>query len=98
MGTINQFILELKLKQIPIIWQDKSIFFPCRNLNLRNRIKLFAHVNSKIYEMIRDNLPFDLPIYVVEGLTSLKKSIRYLNWPKKPQKIFTSNSFWEMKF
>ena len=94
LGTINQFILELKLKQIPIIWQDKSIFFPCRNLNLRNRIKLFAHVNSKIYEMIRDNLPFDLPIYVVEGLTSLKKSIRYLNWPKKPQKIFTSNSFW----
>ena len=27
LGTINQFILELKLKQIPIIWQDKSIFF-----------------------------------------------------------------------
>lgn len=94
LGTVNQFILELQLKQIPVIWRDDPIFFPSKDLIVRKRIKIFAKENLKIYKMIRDNLPFDLPIYAVEGLSFVKKSLRDLNWPKKPKKIFTSNSFW----
>ena len=92
--TINQLTLELMLKQIPIIWNNKNLIFPEKDVLMRSKIKVEPSGSSKLEEIIAKNIGNDLPIYAIEGLDLIKKNIKELNWPEKPKTIFTSNSFW----
>lgn len=92
--AINDVYLQLKLNQIPVLWENAIIDYPKRNIEIRKKIKITRSENSKLEELIRKYIPLDLPTYAIEGLESIKKKNKFLKWPKKPKSIYTANSFW----
>ena len=91
---INDVYLQLKLNQVPVLWDNEIINYPKRDIEIRKEIKIKYSESNKLEDLIRKHISFDLPIYAVEGLECIKKKIASSKWPKKPKSIYTANSFW----
>ena len=84
--------LQLRLKQIPRIWEKLSIPNFDFNIEMRNW-SLNLSENSNIFEKIVNNMiPLHIPRVYLEGYGELMKCIDDLPWPKHPKSIFTSNN------
>lgn len=88
--------LELSLGQIPKFTKTESIQAGLASdaVLRRNLTNMFIKEKTNNLEHIVRSLVFELiPICYLEGLSSLHNIVEKQSWPRKPEKIFTSNSF-----
>ena len=88
-----EFLLQLKLRQFPKIWEDKQIPKSEVDTSFRKSI-FFNHNPTNDFEFFVQKSIFKfIPICYLEGYKTLQYSVSKLMWPKNPKAIFSSNKF-----
>jgi len=86
--------LQVKLGQIPVIYQGKNYANFTLSCNSRSwQLRGFKSSN-KFEEFAREIIPAQLPLTYLEGYKKLISQVRNNYWPAKPKLIWTSNSFY----
>jgi len=93
----RQILLQLKLGQFPRVWENKEIPFFKLNLEMRKwnldyPYKLEESVLIEYLNIILRLIPKFIPRSYLEGFEYLNSKKLTSNWPKSPQKIFTTSS------
>ena len=87
-------LLELKLKQIPLLWPKIEINYSKRNEELRSKINFkLDEKNTSFENYLKFNLPDFLPTFVLEDFKNIKEIAESKIYPKNPKFIFTSGSY-----
>ncbi|OUW35608.1 MAG: hypothetical protein CBD35_06510 [Verrucomicrobia bacterium TMED175] len=89
----NEFLLNIKLKQIPKFYSEISKNFESKLDLYKRRWKLNGQSNNEFEILLRELVPQQIPIYYIENYNNLIKFVLNLKWPKKPKAIFTSGSY-----
>jgi putative transferase (TIGR04331 family) len=100
-GFWNEFILSIKLRQLPLIFDNLfNLFYFKKKLNLcKNKInnnlrefikKDFLYKNS-FEENLFKNLILEMPSIFIENFNDFEKSNKIMNFPTTTKKIFLSN-------
>ncbi len=97
LGKRRQILLQLKLRQFPRVWTKKEIPFFKLNLemrkwNLEYPYKLKESELIEYLNIILKLIPKFIPRSYLEGFQYLNSNKLTSNWPKSPQKIFTTGS------
>ena len=91
---LSEKILELYLKQVPQLWQEKEIIYDNFDKDLRENIVLVKNNNEKnIENFIRQMIPSSLPICFVESFKKIYQNAGHKDFPENPKFIFISNGF-----
>ncbi len=93
LGVKRNIKLQIKLKQIPQLWQRVTAPKAEVSAQLRDR-KLPEFEGEEFEKLIRMLIPKNIPRLYLEGYPSMLKQSNDLPWPKFPKAIFTSNSLW----
>ena len=90
---VNEDIrLQLRLKQIPRLWE--FIPPPKAEVNDTKRGWVLGKPDKEGFStMIRQMIPGHIPTIYIEGYQELIRICNKQRWPEKPKLIFTSNSF-----
>ncbi|MBF0205441.1 MAG: hypothetical protein HQK53_00995 [Oligoflexia bacterium] len=89
----TDFLLQLSLKQIPIIHHTEAAPNIGADLQLRNSIQTTAKNFEGFENCIRTLLFQNIPTLYLEGYYALREKVKKLKWPKKPKIIFTSVAY-----
>ena len=89
----QDFLLQLKLGQIPKLWRTVSV--PKTPVNpLARQWEVLPPRNSDDFPAIlRMMILRHIPTAYLEGYGSLLRLVQDLSWPKNPKVIFTSNAY-----
>lgn len=91
----KSILLQIKLGQFPKIWRSISISHFDLNYDLRNWSLSKKKLKKNTFAaFIRDFIPMNIPLSVLEGFYRMQEVSRDISWPKVPKAIFTSNAFW----
>ena len=85
--------LQVKLGQIPKIWQKIEVPRGAIDPAKRKWGKEQLRANSEFPELVRYLIPRQIPVCYLEGFRMALDSVSKLPWPKNPKLIFTSNSY-----
>jgi putative transferase (TIGR04331 family) len=84
--------LQLRLKQIPKIWEKISPPDFVLNMEMR-QWHLNNNVNENSFErVVQLMIPLHIPMAYLEGYKEILDCVDDQPWPKKPKAIFTSNN------
>ena len=91
LGLRNELILNLRLGQLPSLYEFRTPKKSCANFKLRDSLA-FNYISDNPFEKyITKIIVKNMPICFLEGYQSMVKEIKSLNFPKTPKVIFTSN-------
>jgi putative transferase (TIGR04331 family) len=93
LGIEQDLRLQAKLGQLPKIWRPVAAPECSFEPNVRRWPLGPAANNDEFVSMARTLIPRQIPKAYLEGYRALVSLTENLPWPKKPQAIFTSNSF-----
>lgn len=87
--------LNLKLREVPLIWGriTPKTYLPDKELRNNLKNKFTKTVHNDLERCIKQLFFELLPTIYLEGYPQLLKELKYLPWPKRPKFIFTSTSF-----
>lgn len=89
----NEFLLNIKLKQIPKFYSEISKNFDSKLDLCKRGWKLSGQSNNEFEILLRELIPQQIPFDYIEDYNDLVKFVSNLQWPKKPNAIFTSGSY-----
>ena len=95
MGLKNDLLIQIKNKQVPFCLSNEDTIVIKFNIKFREDCKNRYFPKSQIsFEGYLDKLLFSLlPMSFLESFKLNIDKTERLNWPKKPQIIFSANSF-----
>jgi putative transferase (TIGR04331 family) len=89
----NMFKLQLKLNQVPVIYQ----FEGCRDIGINLDFRTWDMSNFECKKEFENFaltvIPLQLPAVYLEGYNKVTEEIKKSRLPKKPKLIWTSNSY-----
>lgn len=90
---LQEFKLQVRLGQIPQLWDSGKRIVVEPDFDLRKRLTLnnsgFPQFEKFLYSLVLEALP----TCYLEGFPSLQHQVSRLPWPKSPKFIFTSSNF-----
>jgi putative transferase (TIGR04331 family) len=89
---IQQWNLEISLKQFPTSWYSPSIKNYKLDMHKRNNIKLEMRTDNKFETLLLDIIPKQIPTSYLEGYLPILNLTRKIDWPKNPKVILTYSS------
>ncbi len=93
LGIEQDFRLQAKLGQLPKLWRPLAVPECPFEPDVRRCQLGPAANNDEFASLARTLIPRQIPKAYLEGYRALVSLMENLPWPKKPQAIFTSNSF-----
>lgn len=96
MSFLKQILLHVKLRQFPVLWfRDKEELGYKNDFQLRKKMKLRCETDilPDFASVLNELLLNLIPRAYLEGFEHLLNSSNSQGWPKKPNTIFTSNSY-----
>lgn len=90
---LNEIVLCLKFRQMPILWERVR---PVQvELDRRSRNwAMFSRSESDFEKFLVSMIPKQIPKVYLEGYQRLMGQVNSLPWPKSPKLIFSSNCLW----
>jgi putative transferase (TIGR04331 family) len=98
-GFLNYILLSFKLRQFPFIWIENNNYkLSPTNFDLRKKIFRINIDKKNLSNFIKKNIIYFIPKNYLENFNSINKAISKSYWPKKPNLILTSSSYWFSDF
>jgi len=89
----QDLLLQFKLGQVPKIWQKIATPKIELDTNMRKWNNIKPENVDDFLEIVRSLIPMHIPLVYLEGYQKVLTLTSELHWPKRPNVIFTSNSF-----
>lgn len=93
LGPLNEFLLQLKLRQVPKKWPSATTPIFQVNLSMRKFELRIENNLDDFVELVKALIPSHIPTAYLEGYQKLVALSSKLPWPKRPAAIFTANSY-----
>jgi putative transferase (TIGR04331 family) len=92
LGLKQNLLVQIKLGQVPKLWQSivASEVVMCENAR---RWKMLGGGDQEFEHLVCALIPKNIPKLYLEGYSNLQKISLQAPWPKTPKTIFTCNSF-----
>ena len=91
LGKFSEMKLNLSLGLFPLSLSPDQIFLCEPNKELRNKIKFNFEAENNFEKFLRKIIPTLIPMSYLENYKKISNATSKLNWPKKPEAIFTSH-------
>ena len=91
-GKLNEILLNLKLKNFPILISPRSYLFTKPNFFLRKELSLQVEVKNKFESFFLAILKDLIPCSFLENYKMITNLAQNSHWPKNPKVIFTSHA------
>ena len=89
----QDFLLQVKLGQLPKLWRTRRVPTTQVNPLFRQWGTLSPDNGDDFPSIVRAMIPRHIPTAYLEGYGALERVAQDLPWPKKPKVIFTSNAY-----
>lgn len=91
-GKFNEILLNLKLKNFPLLISPRSYHFAHPNYSLRKKLSLQIKTENKFEIFFLEILKDLIPCSFLENYKKITNLVQNSSWPKNPKVIFTSHA------
>ncbi|MCW8901344.1 MAG: LIC12162 family protein [Gammaproteobacteria bacterium] len=93
LSKIDNIKLQLKLGQVPVIYQEHYSSESVSQQYFRKMTLSGFKCNSTFEQFAKEVIPMQMPTAYLEGYKELSERTNNIRWPKVPKLIWTSNSY-----